>query len=29
MLLVSNPVVSISEAVFGFVVVVPGVRPTG
>jgi hypothetical protein len=29
MLLVSNPAVSISGAVVGFVVVVTGVRPTG
>jgi hypothetical protein len=29
MLLVLNPVVTISEAVVGFVVVVTGVRPTG
>jgi hypothetical protein len=29
MLLVANPVVTISGAVVGFVVVVTGVRPTG
>jgi len=29
MLLVSNPVVAVSGAVVGFVVVVTGIRPTG